>query len=68
MFFYLGPVPFCTVRFSSPSEASAALAHSSPRLDDGTPLTLSEEIDPDEVKKNAEKRRLEEDVEREIKR
>lgn len=63
-----GPVPFCSVRFSSASCAAAALAHDSPQLEDGTPLTLTQEKDAEEVRKKAEKRRLEEDVEREIKR
>ena len=65
---FAGPVPFCSVRFSSASCAAAALAHDSPQLEDGTPLTLTQEKDAEEVRKKAEKRRLEEDVEREIKR
>ena len=54
--------------FSNAESAQAALSAESPQLEDGTPLTLSREKDSAEMKKNAEKRRLEEDVEREIKR
>ena len=54
--------------FSTPEAASSALAAESPQLEDGTPLTVSAEREAAEVRKTAEKRRLDEDVEKEIKR